>query len=193
MAGTGQTMIRYPIDLPTDYDMDIIRERVRTRGHALDDRAGLWFKAYCIREIGVHESAHNQYAPFYVWHDAAAAATFLWGGGGFDGIIRDFARPSVETWLPVAVAEGEAPHPAVTTAELRTVTLSRDYDLTAQAERLRQRAEAAAREPGVHLAGVGINPTSWRAVEFITRASKQTTAEAAETTIYTVLHVSQPA
>jgi hypothetical protein len=104
-------------------------------------------------------SAHNQDAPFYVWHDALAAAGFLWGGGGFAGIVCDFARPRVDTWRPVAVAEGEAPHPAVTAARLRTVTLPHDDDLTSQAERLRERVEASGREPGVHLACACIDPT----------------------------------
>lgn len=193
MTRTAQTMIHYPIDLPTDFDMGVIRERVRTRGHVLDDRAGLWFKAYCVREVGVHGSAHNQYAPFYVWHDAAAAAEFLWGGGGFAGIVRDFARPRVDTWLPVAVAEGEAPHPAVTVAQLRTGTLPRGDDLVVQAGRLRERVEATAREPGVHLACAGIDPARWQSVELITRAAEQVPSAEADWTTYTVLHVSQPA
>ena len=186
-------MIRYPIDLPSDYDMEIIRDRVRTRGHALDDRSGLWVKAYCIREIGVHGSAHNQYAPFYVWHDAAAAAEFLWGGGGFAGIVRDFARPRVDAWLPVAVAAGEAAPTAVTTAQLRTTTLSRGDDLTAQAAGLRDRSETHAREPGVHLACAGIDPARWQSVELITRAAGEMPAASAEWETSTVLHVSQPA
>ncbi|GGO10638.1 hypothetical protein GCM10010116_21330 [Microbispora rosea subsp. aerata] len=37
-----------------------------TRGHALDDRAGLGLKAYLIRERGVAGSPVNQYAPFYL-------------------------------------------------------------------------------------------------------------------------------
>lgn len=193
MTRTAQTMIHYPIDLPTDYDMGIIRDRVRTRGHALDDRAGLWFKAYCVREVGVHGSAQNQYAPFYVWHDAVAAAEFLWGGGGFAGIVRDFARPRVDTWLPVAVAGGEAAHPDVTTAQLRTMTLPRGDDLVAHAERLRERVEASVREPGVHLACAGIDPTRWRSVEFTTRAAGPVPPTEADATTYTVLHVSQPA
>lgn len=190
---TAQTMMHYPIDLPTDYDMDVIRDRVRTRGHALDNRAGLWFKAYCIREVSVYASMHNQYAPFYVWHDAAAAAAFLWGGGGFAGIVRDFARPRVDTWLPVAVAEGQAPHPAVKVAQLRTVTLSRADDLTAHAERLCERVEASAREPGVHLACAGMDPARWRSVELTTRATDHAPSAGADTTTYIVLHVSQPA
>ena len=193
MTRIAQTMFQYPIDLPADYDMGIIRERVRTRGHALDDRAGLWFKAYCIREVDVLGSRSNQYAPFYVWHDAAAAAEFLWGGGGFAGIVRDFARPRVDTWLPVAVAEGESPHSGVTSARLRTVTLPRGDDPMAHAEPLRERVEASAREPGVHMACAGIDPTGWRVVELTTRATDHAPSPESGVTTYTVLHMSQPA
>jgi hypothetical protein len=192
MTRTAQTMFHYPIDLPSDYDMGIIRDRVRTRGHALDDRAGLWFKAYCVREVGVAGATANQYAPFYVWHDAGAAAEFLWGGGGFAGIVRDFARPQVDSWLPVAVAAGETPHPAVAVAQLRRVPLPRGDDLTAQAQRLRERVEASARTPGVHLACAGIDPTRWEAVEFTTCASGRAPSPEDEVTTYAVLHVSQP-
>ena len=193
MTRTAQTMIHYPIDLPADYDMGIIRDRVRTRGHALDDRAGLWFKAYCIREVGVHGSMQNQYAPFYLWHDAAAAAHFLWGGGGFAGIVRDFARPRVATWLPVAVAASDTPQAAVTTAQVRTESLPRGDDLTAHAQRLQERVEVAAGEPGVHLACAGIDPARWESVEFTMGGDEQLSSGAREITTFTVLHVSQPA
>lgn len=95
MNGSGAVALHYPINLPADYDMAIIRERIRTRGHALDDRKGLVLKAYCLREVGVDDSRINQYAPFYLWDSAAAAADFLWGGAGFGGIVDDFGRPTV--------------------------------------------------------------------------------------------------
>ncbi len=62
----GQMLMQYPIGLPADYDMNVIRERVRTRGSALDDRAGLNLKAYCVRERAVDGSSVNAYAPFYL-------------------------------------------------------------------------------------------------------------------------------
>jgi hypothetical protein len=80
----------------------------------------------------------------------------------------------------------------VTAARLRTTPLSRLDDLTAQAQRLRERVEASAREPGVHLACAGIDPARWQAVEFTTRAAG-TATPGDEATSYTVLHVSQPA
>jgi hypothetical protein len=186
----SQLVMQYPIALPRDYDMDIIRERVRTRGGALDERAGLTCKAYCIREAGIADSQVNQYAPFYVWNDAAAAADFLWHGTGFDGIVRDFGRPAVNTWVPEVVLPGPAPAISIHHALFRRSPVSPDDDLVAVAERLTSRVRTRATHPGVHLAVGGIEPTTWQAVEFSTVADVG--ERDACDTVYTVLHISQP-
>src|ERR1041384_4295925 len=96
---------QYEITLPADYDMNIIRQRVANFGHLLDDRKGLALKAYLVRE---HDEV-NQYAPFYLWRDTGAMAHFLFGGGGFQNIIRDFGRPVVRQWTGVGSVAGAAP------------------------------------------------------------------------------------
>jgi hypothetical protein len=189
----SQLIMQYPITLPTDYDMDIIRERVRTRGAALDDRAGLICKAYCIRETGVHASPVNQYAPFYLWADAAAAADFLWHGTGFDGIVRDFGRPTVRTWLPEIRVLGPAPANAVTHALLHTEPIAGDTDLVRAGTELTTRITARHRDDRVHLALGGIDPTTWQTVEFVTVTDPDQFAVTATAEIFDVLHISQPA
>jgi hypothetical protein len=89
--------MQYEITLPADYDMQIIRDRVGTTGHLLDSYPGLGVKAFLIRQRGVDGATSNQYAPFYLWADAAGAASFLWSGVGFAAILRDFGRPIVQT------------------------------------------------------------------------------------------------
>lgn len=42
--------MQYQITLPTDYDMQIIRDRVIRTGHLMDGYHGLEFKAYLIQE-----------------------------------------------------------------------------------------------------------------------------------------------
>ena len=71
--------MQYEITLPSDYDMNIIRHRVATKGHLLDMFPGLGLKAYLIRECGVDGSLVNQYAPFYLWASIAGMNRFLWG------------------------------------------------------------------------------------------------------------------
>jgi hypothetical protein len=173
--------------------MEIIRTRVRTRGSALDDRAGLLSKAYCIRTAGVDGSPVNQYAPFYLWADSNAAARFLWGGEGFDGIVRDFGRPRVRTWVPAAGGAGGCAKSAVTHALMRTETIAPDADPVAVAEALRERVRARARHPRTHLASAGIDPATWQTVEFTTVAGLDGGATPADVTVFTVLHLSEPA
>lgn len=188
----GQLLMQYPIVLPTDYDMDVIRTRVRTRGGALDDRKGLICKAYCIREAGVDGSPINQYAPFYLWADSLAAADFLWGGQGFDGIVRDFGRPRVHTWTPVSLAVGGRERSDVSHAVFRTAQIDRDADLVAVAQALTARVSAKADDPDVHLAFGGIDPTDWQTVEFTTLARIEDATTVADLTIYQVLYINQP-
>ncbi|WP_220093551.1 DUF4865 family protein [Flexivirga caeni] len=185
-----QLLLQYPITLPTDYDMQIIEERVRTRGPAFDDRAGLICKAYCVRVADSAESPVNEYAPFYLWGDSAAAAQFLWRGAGFDGIVRDFGRPAIHTWGPEAAAAGAVPPGAVTYATVRSTPIAQSADLVEVAATLAARVRDAGRQPGTHLAVAGIDPSSWRAVEFMTTDGAPVVDE--HTTSYCVLHVSQP-
>src|SRR5689334_21206547 len=96
--------MQYELPLPTDYDMGIIRERVRVTGHRLDAFAGLGLKAYLIRE----GSPGNLYAPFYLWQDTDTMGRFLWGGAGFERIIASFGRPRVRHWTGVAFQPGPA-------------------------------------------------------------------------------------
>jgi hypothetical protein len=186
----GQLLMRYGIALPDDYDMGIIRSRVRTRGSALDERQGLGCKAYCVREAGVDGSPVNEYAPFYLWADAGAAAEFLWGGPGFDGIVRDFGRPAAHTWVPAAVGAGGRGKSAVTHAVLHTGAIEQGAELSEVAEALKARVAARAERPETHLAFAGIDPSTWQTVEFTTTAGP--VAPAAGEAFYSVLHVSQP-
>ena len=55
--------MQYEMALPADYDMEIIRERVRARGALLDAFPGPGLRSYCVRERGIDGSSLNQYAP----------------------------------------------------------------------------------------------------------------------------------
>lgn len=101
--------MQYEITLPADYDTGIIRERVATRGHLLDDFPGLGLKAYLMRERA-EGSPVNQYAPFYLWAAPEGMNGFLWGPG-FQGIVDDFGRPVVQHWTGLAYEEGPPPVP----------------------------------------------------------------------------------
>ncbi|MET7395761.1 DUF4865 family protein [Dactylosporangium sp. NPDC005572] len=170
--------MQYELTLPTDYDMAIIRHRVKTRGHALDDRAGLGLKAYLIREAGVDGSPVNQYAPFYLWTSVPAMAHFLVGGGGFENIVRDFGRPPVHHWTGLTTLAG-----AARARPPRYATrLVADY--TPELTHL-------ASHPQLHTAAVAVDPRDWRLVRFALWGDEIPDGEPF-TERYEVLHLSAP-
>jgi hypothetical protein len=180
--------MQYALTLPADYDMDIIRHRVATRGHLLDDWEGLGFKTYLVRERGVFGSPVNQYAPFYLWNTVAGMNSFLWGGP-FQRIVDDFGRPSVRQWTGLAYEEGGAAGSAVRVAVLRRQQVPDGgpvSEVVAEAER---EAGRLAGEDGAVLAAAAVDPSRWELVHFSLWAHDTPRTEGE---VYEVLHMSAP-
>ncbi|MFJ4780041.1 DUF4865 family protein [Streptomyces sp. NPDC088762] len=189
---------QYEIDLPADYDMGIIRERVAAYGHLLDDREGLGLKAYLVRERGVDGSPVNEYAPFYLWNDIGAMGRFLVGGAGFQGIIRDFGRPPVRHWTGLAALAGPARSAAPAAATRRLTALPGGpgpdpvgLELAGRIERETAALEELARRDGVHTAALAVDPRDWQLLRFVLWADAAPQDEDA-TERYQVLHLSAP-
>jgi hypothetical protein len=155
----------YRITLPADYDMRIIRHRVATRGHLLDDFPGLGQKAYLIRERGMAGSPVNQYAPFYLWNTPQGMNSFLWGPG-FQGVVDDFGRPMVEHWTGLGFTRGPAVAAAPRTAIRRARALPPGEEPAAVIERELARLPELAARPGVHSVAVVVDPRHWELVRF---------------------------
>jgi hypothetical protein len=183
--------MQYTITLPADYDMAVIRERVRTRGHLLDGFDGLGFKAYLIRERGVDGSPVNAYAPFYLWRDTEGMNRFLWGGGGFGGIVADFGRPAVRSWTGVLDAAGPARRQPPLTATRRLEAVPDDADPAEAVTRARAVAEDAARLPGVHRILVALDPDRWELVQLTLWAGAAPADGPGGGDHYQILHLSQ--
>jgi hypothetical protein len=181
--------MQYEITLPADYDMTIIRHRVATRGRALDAFAGLGLKAYLVREHGVDDSPVNQYAPFYLWDTVSGMNRFLWGGGGFQGIVADFGRPAVRHWTGVAFEHGPARATTPRAATRRTEPLPAEADPAAAVEEALGELERDSRTPGVHSRVLGIDPRSWELVHFTLWAHAAPSMHGLR---YQVLHLSAP-
>lgn len=92
--------MQYAIDLPSDYDMEIIRRRVRDNGSKTDGFRDLEMKAYLVAEKGKYGNSRNQYAPFYVWRDVYGMNDFLLHGP-FGNILQSFGCPQVRTWFVI--------------------------------------------------------------------------------------------
>ncbi|HET6356950.1 DUF4865 family protein [Streptomyces sp.] len=156
--------MQYEITLPADYDMGIVRERVATRGHLLDDFPGLGLKAYLMRERA-DGSPVNQYAPFYLWAAPEGMNGFLWGPG-FQGIVNDFGRPVVQHWTGLAYEEGPASGAVPRTATRRRVRLPEYEPPAAAVERALEEHRRLASTDGAVTVAVGIDPRHWELVYF---------------------------
>jgi len=91
---------QYKIILPANYDMDIIRKRVRENGHKTDGFFGLKFKLYLITEKGIHNNFQNSYSPLYLWKDSEGLNKFLFEGF-YDNIITSFGWQNVNIGIPL--------------------------------------------------------------------------------------------
>lgn len=185
--------MQYEISLPADYDMDILRKRVESAKPMLDDRQGLGFKAYLIREVA-KGSPVNQYAPFYFWSDTVAMSSFLFAGNGFERIIRSFGRVPVRQWTGLAHFAGPARAsgalPRAASRRTRPVPVF-DDSLSGWLAEAAAEAEERATRQGAHTVGLGIDPTRWELVEFgLWADAVPDDVEATEQ--YEVLHVSAP-
>ncbi|WP_234995791.1 DUF4865 family protein [Streptoalloteichus hindustanus] len=181
--------MQYEISLPTDYDMDIIRRRVETKGHLLDSFPGMGLKAYLIREAGVAGSTVNQYAPFYLWQSLSGMNHFLWGGGGFRNILGSFGRPAVRNWTGVAFEPGPARAAIPRAATRHTEPLPAEVDPTDfVAQALDELRQHAGRE-GVHSTALAVDPRHWEMVRFTLWADVEPDATGIR---YQVLHLSTP-
>ena len=180
--------MQYEIDLPADYDMAIIRERVRSRGSLLDALSGLGLKAYCVRERGVHGSLVNTYAPFYLWNSTAAMSAFL-SGAGFRGLCDSFGRPAVHHWLGTGFAAGAARASTPRFATRSIELLAPDADVGLLVERATLALREQVRDDNAHSGAVAIDPHRWELVHFtLWREWPIANADV----IYQVLHLSSP-
>jgi hypothetical protein len=186
--GAAMLIAQYSIPLPTDYDMGIIRKRVSDHGAKMDGFPGLDLKAYLIQEKGVRGAHVNQYAPFYRWADVEGAARFFFRGAGFGGIVRDFGRPVVRSWLEgTCQVRGGVEQAAFATRS--TSALSPHTDPTDAATEAAQ-VELSRRADGALMSLYGIDLENWETVQFALWPGEP---DPAVGDVFEVLHVSGPA
>ncbi len=167
--------MQYSFTLPADYDMDIIRERVATRGAVFDTLPYLGFKA----------------SPFYVWQEHQGMHDFFCGEK-FQSLVQSFGWPAVRTWsvLDAAVGKREV-QPAWATREL--VRIEPYTDL--QELRIREFAlqQETIQAPHVHSRVVAFDPYTWMLVRFTLQEKlDDSVLQSRGTQCYEVLHLSAP-
>ncbi|MGY1606990.1 MULTISPECIES: DUF4865 family protein [unclassified Geodermatophilus] len=180
--------MQYEITLPADYDMTIIRRRVATRASGTDAFPGLGVKAYAVRERGVLGSPVNQYAPFYLWADAAGMNQFLFGPP-FAGLSADFGRPVVRHWTGVAFQPGPARAATPTAATRTTSSLPADVPVADAVDAALADLAAEQATSGLHSCALVVDPATWEMVRFRLWAEQPAEGWGQR---YQVLHVSAP-
>lgn len=91
---------QYKITLPSDYDMNIIKDRVRNSGYKTDGFEDLKFKLYLTTEKGTNGNIQNSYCPLYIWKDSNGLNKFLFEGF-YDNIIKSFGWQKVNVGIPL--------------------------------------------------------------------------------------------
>jgi len=154
--------MQYGFTFPADYDMGIIKNRIKTKGGVLDGYPDLGLKAWMIRERGVDGSPVNQYTCCYLWQDLAGMNRFLWSDP-FRNLSRDFGRPDVHQWTGLgfvtgpALATGAAPRAAIR----QLTVLPADADAGEAVERELAALEACATTAGVHSSVLAVDTRRW--------------------------------
>jgi len=174
---------QYRIILPADYDMDIIRKRVRDNGYKTDGFAGLKFKLYLITEKGKHNNLQNSYSPLYLWKDHEGLNKFLFEGF-YDNILKSFGWQNVN--IEVLLID-------TTTQRIRDAKFLFEVagDIEPKESLNNFKTRIMDEIPKIDAEHVIIyNPDKWeyRVFYFIDDLEKVNTDKG---TIYTILHISQ--
>ncbi len=93
--------MQYRVSLPNDYNMDIIRTRVKENGSKTDGFKDLLCKCYLIQESGI-DGFENVYAPLYIWKESAGMNEFLFNGY-YDNIIKSFGWKQINLGIPLTL------------------------------------------------------------------------------------------
>ncbi|MFD2307769.1 DUF4865 family protein [Enterococcus termitis] len=95
--------MQYKITLPNDYDMTIIKDRVKKNGSKTDEFPDLLFKVYLISDT----PTKKEYAPLYIWKDDKGMNQFIFEGF-YDNILASFGWQHINIAVPVEVDTSDA-------------------------------------------------------------------------------------
>src|SRR6516225_3348500 len=117
----------YAHRLPADYDIGIIRNRAKSRGHLFDAIPELYFKGFLLRERGRFGAIQNEYSSLYLWRRDEGFRDFL-VDGRTKSVTDSFGRPQIETRFVLDALQGSGEAARFLYKEERTT--AHDSDLT---------------------------------------------------------------
>lgn len=181
--------MQYAISLPSDYDMGIIKNRIKMNGGKTDGFPHLNMKAYLVAEKGKYDNPENGYAPFYLWENAEGMNRFLLGGP-FNNILTSFGRPIVHSWIVMEAFTVRTPEPLFALVE--TTRIPAFADLTALWHDEKDSLTQWQADPVTKAYVAAYNPLTWELCHFYMTTDLSVLQSIAKggALIYDVRHVS---
>ncbi|MEB6276734.1 DUF4865 family protein [Staphylococcus gallinarum] len=101
--------MQYNLNLPSDYDMSIIKKRVEENGYKTDGFKDLICKIYVYAEKDVNKNHQNSYEPLYIWENNDGMNDFIFKGY-FDNIINSFGWTNINIGITYHINLSEEFH-----------------------------------------------------------------------------------
>jgi Domain of unknown function (DUF4865) len=180
-------LAHYAHRLPADYDISIIRNRAKSRGHLFDAIPELYFKGFLLRERGRFGAIQNEYSSLYLWRKDEGFRDFL-VGGRYKSVTDSFGRAQIETRFVLDAQRGSGREARFAYKE--TIDIPHDSDLTmAFAEEIKRNGEIA-RQEGTIASAIGIDVQSWEFTRILVSEREPSGASGEEA--YQVLYLAKP-
>ena len=177
----------YAHRLPADYDIGIIRNRAKSRGHLFDAIPELYFKAFLLRERGRFGANQNEYSSLYLWRKDDGFRDFL-VDGRTKSVTDSFGRPQIETRVVLDAHKGSSEQPRFLYKQEQDIPI--DTDLTsAFADEIARNRESA-KQAGVVASAVGVDVQNWKFTRVV--LSEKEPAGRDQGTAYQVLYLAKP-
>ena len=177
----------YAHRLPADYDIGIIRNRAKSRGHLFDAIPELAFKGFLLRERGRFGAIQNEYSSLYLWRKDDGFRDFLLEGR-FKSVTDSFGRPQIETRFALDARRGGGREARF--AYKQTLDIPHDADLTSAFAEEIERNRAIASEGGAIAAAVGVDVERWKFTRILLSEREPSGASGEEA--YQVLYLAKP-
>ena len=173
--------------LPADYDIGIIRNRAKSRGHLFDAIPELYFKAFLLRERGRFGANQNEYSSLYLWRKDDGFRDFL-VDGRTKSVTDSFGRPQIETRFVLDAHKGSGEQPRFLYKQEQDIPI--DTDLTsAFADEIARNRESA-KQAGVVASAVGVDVQNWKFTRVVLSEKEPTGRD--QGTAYQVLYLAKP-
>jgi hypothetical protein len=177
----------YAHRLPADYDIGIIRNRAKSRGHLFDAIPELYFKAFLLRERGCFGANQNEYSSLYLWRKDEGLRDFL-VDGRTKSVTDSFGRPQIETRVVLDAHKGSSEQPRFLYKQEQDIPI--DTDLTsAFADEIARNRESA-KQAVVVASAVGVDVQNWKSTRVVLSEKEPTGRD--QGTAYQVLYLAKP-